>query len=111
MIKEDYLSNHKMMIAIIMIIIIIKILRRKTKLPIPFYSLLGIYLFYYKMFDFYLLGNAQFLKNKKDFFNYEAVIENGIRGTTNNVTKIKITSNIEVQNWRACDFSLKVCKP
>lgn len=54
------------------------------------------------------LGNPQFQKNRKVFFKYEGVVENGIRGTTNNVTKIKMTSKIEIQTWESCNYLLKV---
>lgn len=52
--------------------------------------------------------NTQFRKNRNELFHYTGIVENGIMGTTNNVTKMKITAKVQIVNWNSCDFHLKV---
>jgi len=56
----------------------------------------------------YFTGNIQFQENQKDTFSYNGIIENGVQGTTQNVTKLKMTSKVEISNSKNCDFILKV---
>ena len=56
----------------------------------------------------YFSGNFQFQENRLDVFSYHGVIENGIQGTTENVTKLKINARVEIANSQNYQFVLKV---
>ena len=43
-----------------------------------------------------------------DVFSYQGVIENGIQGTSKNVTKLKITAKIHLANSKGYQFLIKV---
>ncbi|XP_065667671.1 uncharacterized protein LOC101240168 isoform X3 [Hydra vulgaris] len=51
-----------------------------------------------------------FGKNQKQLFRFTGIVENGIAGTTNNVTKIKITADVTISNWNLCKFYLQLSK-
>ncbi|XP_066921867.1 uncharacterized protein [Clytia hemisphaerica] len=53
-------------------------------------------------------GNFQFQENRLDVFSYHGVIENGIQGTTDNVTKLKINALVEIANSKNYQFVLKL---
>lgn len=54
--------------------------------------------------------NIQFKANTIDRFQYHGIVENGINGTTNNVTKLKFTAYVDISNSNNCDFILKLSK-
>ena len=43
-----------------------------------------------------------------DLFTYNGVIENGIQGTTENVTKFKLSAKVHLANSQGFKFLLKV---
>ena len=74
------------------------------------YTACEIILEFYYEFNFFIryVGNQQFSRNRRHAFKYVGIVENGIIGTSKNVTKMKIKADVFITNWRGCYFNLKV---